>query len=100
MRDLAALGVGDFESQLGQVFSLGADACDGPLGLELVEATATGHPGSSGRQPFSLLFRGPASPVLTQATYRLESEGFGEIELFLVPLGPADGGFRYEAVFN
>jgi hypothetical protein len=51
-------------------------------------------------QPFNLLFRGPLKPLLPQRTYRLANELLGELELFLVPLGPEGGEQRYEAVFN
>jgi hypothetical protein len=50
--------------------------------------------------PFNLTFRGPLSPLLPQRTYRLVHPQLGELELFLVPLGPQGGEQRYEAVFN
>jgi hypothetical protein len=50
--------------------------------------------------PFNLVFRGPLSPLLPQRTYRLANELLGELDLFLVPLGPDAEGQRYEAVFN
>ena len=52
-----------------------------------------------GRQPFSLIFVGPASPILPQATYRLEHDEMGALELFLVPVGCDEVGAQYQAVF-
>jgi uncharacterized protein DUF6916 len=56
---------------------------------------------SSARQEqFSLLFRGPLDHFLPQKTYHLEHEKLGDFDLFLVPVGREQDGFRYEAVFN
>jgi uncharacterized protein DUF6916 len=59
------------------------------------------HPGPRA-QPFSLYFLGPGSPVLRQHTFKLTHEPLGELDLFLVPVGPhpKKGGMLYEAVFN
>ena len=59
------------------------------------------HPGPRA-QPFSLYFSGPGSPVLRQQIFKLEHARMGELELFLVPIGPHPkrGGMSYEAVFN
>ena len=74
------------------------------VALELVEATEGTEPGGRGpegqeRLQFSLLFQGPAAPVLAQGTYRLAHEELGDLDLFLVPVGPGAGGMRYEAAF-
>jgi hypothetical protein len=69
--------------------------------LTLVEVTVLGGgAGAARRQPFSLLFRGPRAPVLPQRIYRLEHEGMGALELFIVPIGPDGEGMRYEAIFT
>ena len=52
------------------------------------------------RQPFSLLFLGPAHVVLPQAIYRFEHEGIGTFEIFIVPIGRTAEGVSYEAVFT
>ena len=59
------------------------------------------HPGPR-TQPFSLYFSGPGTPVLRQQIFKLEHAQMGELELFLVPIGPhlKRGGMSYEAVFN
>ena len=48
---------------------------------------------------FSLYFTGP-DRYLPQHVYRIEHEQMGALDLFLVPVGKLDNGFRYEAVFN
>jgi hypothetical protein len=63
--------------------------------IEVVEAVFTPK-----QQQFSLFFRGPLEYFLQQATYRMEHESLGEIDLFIVPVGREADGFRYEAVFN
>jgi len=59
------------------------------------------QPHAPRRAPFSLIFAGPAAPVLQQATWPLEHAALGRREIFLVPIGPGpDGAMRYEAAFN
>lgn len=60
------------------------------------------------RKPFAVLFHGPIQPVLPQGIYRLAHDQLGELELFIVPVGPDDPSgpdkqptaMRYEAVFG
>lgn len=92
-----------FAARVGEAFTVMADAQ--ALALELVEVRAIGA-ATSGRQPFSLLFRGPQAPRLTQRTHPLRHPELGALEVFLVPVGPdavegPDGrGMCYEGVFN
>ena len=71
--------------------------------VELVEATAHSS-GSETPQAqvgtFSLIFTGPRPPFLPQRTYLFEHERIGAFDLFIVPIGEDQNGFRYEAVFN
>lgn len=69
-----------------------------PKDLVLIEIEDLGDGYS--RRAFSLLFAGPSTPVMPQATYRFENAATGALEFFLVPLGPENGVFRYEAAFN
>jgi hypothetical protein len=46
------------------------------------------------------VFRGPQDVSLPQRIYRVEHAGIGAFEIFLVPIGPDEGGHRYEAVFT
>ena len=92
-----------FSGRVGQTFHMGADG--GPsISAELVEATEGAEAGGTGpdgqsRKQFALVFRGPLEPVLPQATYAVEHDELGRLEIFLVPIGPDGSGMRYEAVF-
>ena len=95
--DLASLTAADFRGHLGTMFAGPGLAAD----WELIEVTDLGDASPGGaRAPFSLVFRGPLEPVLPQGIRRLEHAGLGELDLFLVPIGPDEVGMRYEAVFG
>ena len=49
---------------------------------------------------YSLLFRGPADQPPVQATYSLENEQLGKLELLLVPIKLDQDGIYLEAVMN
>ena len=103
MTDLGWLTYADFAGRVGERFELTADV-DPPLGLELVEATESSELGGSGpdgqeRRQFSLVFRGPSTPVLPQSTYALAHADLGELALFLVPISQDAEGTSYEAAF-
>lgn len=92
-----------FGARVGERFD--ATAGDGEqVTLELVEVTTSSEAGGRGpdgqeRTQFSLLFRGPGSPVLVQGTYPIGHPELEDLVLFLVPLGPDADGPRYEASF-
>lgn len=72
-------------------------ASDVEIELELTDIADR----SSARvEQFSLLFAGPQSPLLPQATYVLDHPRMGELSLFLVPLGPRNGKMVYQAAFT
>jgi hypothetical protein len=52
------------------------------------------------REPFSMYFAGPPSPILAQAIYTFRGETVTFEKLFIVPIGQNDGGTEYEAVFT
>lgn len=99
---LDSLTPATFEPAVGQSFTaeIAAGAPDIELTLDLlVELPST--PDAQRTQPFTLTFLGPAGQHFPQGTYRLHHDGLGELDVFLVPLGPlADGRHQYEAVFN
>lgn len=79
------------------------DGDAGPSGIELVVAAArplgaAREPGA--RAPFALLLRGPAEPLLPQATYRLAGERIGAQDVFVVPVAQTADATDYEAVFT
>jgi hypothetical protein len=94
---LAALTADDFTARMQETFALSVPGMT--VEVRLVEVEKLGG-ASVGRRPFSLRFSGPSQPILSQATYRIENAAMGAIEVFLVPLGPRDGGMCYEAVFT
>lgn len=50
------------------------------------------------KDPFSLIFS--FNRMLSQGLYSLHNDTLGEVEIFLVPIGPFDGNWGHEAVFN
>jgi hypothetical protein len=99
---LDTLRLEDFAPRIGERFRLSADA-EHSIDVTLLEATALGAASRSQaarRAPFSVVFLGPAAPVWPQRIYRVEHDVMGSFDLFLVPLGPRDGGMMYEAVFT
>jgi len=53
------------------------------------------------RQPFTLVFQADHTGHLPQAIYPLNHPTLGQIELFIVPIGPtSDGWMQYQAVFS
>lgn len=91
----------DFASRVGEGFTLTAP--DGAtLDLTLAEANPMPQAQSSDarRTPFSLIFHGPREPYAPQGTWQLHNAELGDLELFLVPLGPEHDAMRYEAVFT
>jgi hypothetical protein len=101
MLDLKAVTHEDFAACLNQSFTIN-DEDAGAFEVELVEVDTYGSydPEVQSRQPFSLLLRGKSEPVLPQGLYRMRHQQLGEMELFLVPIGPDQQGMRYEAVFT
>lgn len=99
-RSLATLSADDFSAWLGGDWRLTAQDGAG-YDLRLTEAVVTSsrpvHAGD--RLPFRLLFEGPAALRLPQGLYRAAHSGFGETELFLVPLQPGEHSL-FEAVFS
>ena len=91
------LNADTFAPQIGTQFTLTVD--DTTLALELERVDALGSAIREGGA-FSLLFVGPADPVLPQRIYRLDHRATGGLDLFLVPVGATETGMRYEAVFT
>ena len=101
MKDLSVVTHEDFEPCLNGTFTVKVEDIDEQQ-LELIEIKPLGErdPDAKIRQPFSLLFRGPSEPMLSQQMYQLENPACGELLLFLVPVGPDEKGMLYDTVFN
>ncbi|SDU48320.1 hypothetical protein [Stappia sp. ES.058] len=95
--DLSTATMADFEACRDKPIRL---TCDGEsMSLTIAEIAPVSGPEREGGA-FSVVFKGPAEPVVEQAIHQIEIEGAGETALFIVPLGPDGEGMLYEAVFN
>lgn len=97
------LELSDFEPHRGTIFELDGEGVPGaPLPLTLTETRTlvAGDGIANRRQPFGLVFRGPAEPLLPQRIYRLDHPEVGGHEIFLVPIGRKPEGVEYEAIFT
>jgi hypothetical protein len=94
--------VSAFQERLHQRFRMDLGAGN-QLELELIEVRPLGKR-RVGEGPelvsYALTFRAPTRSAAPQATYRVEHESLGALEIFLVPIGPDAAGMRYEAIFN
>lgn len=103
----AVLVADDFRDKVTQKFELcdhldeddDHDVCLLEL-TECTDLTAQDFKGKT-RDPFSLIFKAHPELVVGQRSYKLKNDAMGDVEMFLVPIGPdADGNPRYQAVFN
>jgi hypothetical protein len=95
--DLAALKIDDFTAHVDAVFDMQAAGEVVPLNLAKVDPV-----GNSGRAggAFSLIFVSPQGPWLPQGIYPVTHPARGVMEIFLVPIGPTQGGNGYQAIFT
>jgi hypothetical protein len=105
MLPLEDLAAAQFEPLVGSTFQLD-DGAGTALELVLFEVqqlldarrTVDGA-ARPGTRAFALAWHGPRTPVLPQGIRRLAHAELGELEPFLVPIGPDAVGMRYQAVF-
>jgi hypothetical protein len=95
--DLAALRIDDFTPHLDAVFDMQANG--GVVPLKLAKVDPSGNSGRAGGA-FSLVFVAPKGPWLPQAIYPVTHPALGIMEIFLVPVGPMQGGNAYQAIFT
>jgi hypothetical protein len=91
-----------FEGRVGAIFHVIGDDVP-PLELELASVTGVSlHDPASDRSriPFSVVFHGPLDPVLPQRIYRLRDDELGDLDIFIVPIGPEGEAMQYEAIFT
>jgi hypothetical protein len=62
--------------------------------LRLVEVTVRSAP--RGYEQFAALFEGPGEPLLAQGTYTVSHPAFGDMPLFMVPVGRSSDTASYE----
>ena len=95
---LEKLTEASFSEHVGSTFAVRVDSAD-LVEIELVECNTLGRDATAERRPFSLLFRGPKDLDMPQQIYTMEHERLGSLEIFIVPVGPVEGGMGFEAVF-
>ena len=100
--DFSLLTLAASRTIVGQEFVRTNDA--GPdVVLRLTAAESVGSSPDGGPfpdRPFRLMFLGPADPQLTQGMHDLDHPDHELPGLFLVPVGPANDGLQYEAIFT
>ncbi len=94
------LGLATFEPFVGEAFRI--EGGEGSfLELTLTEAkTGPWQPEEESTFAFELIFRGPADPMLPQATYRMAHGTLGSVDLFIVPIARDADATTYQAVFS
>jgi hypothetical protein len=93
-----------FVERVGETFLVSREGME-PVQLELVEVDDLRDPKRSlpshvRQDPFQLKLRGPIEPLLPQSTYTFSNDAIGDVQLFLVPMGPEDGSHWYNVVVN
>ncbi len=96
--DLAKLTIDDFAPHQNAMFDMQVPGATVPLRLAKVSSAGGAHEREGGA--FALLFVAPSGGWLPQATYPVSHPTLGTMEIFLVPIGPLDGGNGYEAIFT
>ncbi len=94
--DLRKLTFSDFDARKDETFVVQVEP---EIALRLQQVRPLGDSGRPGGA-FSLWFTGAAGPFLPQAIYPVFHPQLGRMEIFLVPLGPRDGGNSYESIFT
>jgi hypothetical protein len=90
-----------FAGRVGETFTVTAPDGDSiELTLAETQLAPENYASPGRREPFSLIFHGPASPYAQQGTWPLEHPDFEGLRMFLVPLGPEGDVMRYQAVFT
>lgn len=90
----------DFEAQLNTTFHLPLE--EGELELTLIEiSSVVAEKANDGQsEAFSIIFETQIQEHVEQGSYVLQHDDMGELLIFIVPIGPADTGMRYEAIFT
>lgn len=97
---LQQLTIADFQPHLNQTFSI--RFTPGAIHpAQLTQVTPWSHGSDKYRQPFTLeLETDLKEAYYPQAVFLLIHPVHGELELFMVPIGPGSKGMRYEIVFS
>ena len=100
---LEKLTSADFVPLLNQDFQIVAEGME-PVTAVLIDLTELGKEPTEddlvNRRAFSLVFRIADDTYLPQQIYHVSNQTLGELDIFLVPLGPDKKGMKYEAMFT
>lgn len=99
--DIAAADIDHFRPYLGQNFQIVTPSATIDVVLARCEAKQAARPSGGGVQ-FSLIFSGPAESAFTSGTYLLHHPDVGDLELFIVTIGPEPHDrqvMRYQVMF-
>ena len=97
----AGLNMASFKSQLNTSFFINHQASKVKITLVNVTSFASRKETASGKEGFSLIFRGPEETTLKQDTYLIEHKELGMFSFLVVPVGTKDTRApHYEAVIN
>ena len=100
MDDLAAkISRTAFEAAMQTAFQVRPEV-SGAESMEVRLVEIKSRPAPPGYEQFSVLFLGPAAPIWPQGTYRFVHPAFGELDLFMVPLGRVSRGVEYEVCIS
>lgn len=92
----------DFAPLSGAGFNARAKSGD-PVPVRLIEVNSLGFHTPverGGRESFSLIFHAPTERRWEQGSYAFSHPQLGEIVIFVVPLGVAEGHMQLQAIFN
>ena len=99
---LETLEESTFKDRLQETFTVETEG--GDVAMQLVEVSALSEQTQmpDHRRPFSAVFLATGGEILDQAIYTIRNAALGELQIFLVPLGPDvdNKGIRHEAVFT
>ncbi|MCG8416406.1 MAG: hypothetical protein MJE77_00520 [Proteobacteria bacterium] len=97
---LETLNQDSFSRHLNETFRVHLQPGQSPLHGELVEVNSLRTSDDKhGRDPFSIIFRCDVRGPVNQGICKVEHDDLGVVEVFLVPIGRAGDGVRFEAVF-
>lgn len=92
-----------FQPYLNDIFTIElASSEEIHLQLTEIKSLGTQHPENSSNEAFALYFLDKQHPksFLPQAILTLKHAQLGDLELFVVPMGPQKEGMLYEVIFT
>ena len=100
---LEKLTSADFAPLLNKDFQIAAEGVEQATAV-LIDLTELGSEPTeddlASRRAFSLIFRIAGDTYLPQQIYHVSNATLGELDIFLVPIGPDKEGMKYEAMFT